>query len=482
MKDALRKKIFGMPIALLMIGVLVVGGASAVLLNVYLSIDESSAEVEQSVQWINGGTGAKTFSFDGETHNGGDTVIEKVGLENFGGALAKDTIETKCDTGGQINTEDGNSYEESSNRDISWSNANICEGIRTRYVEYFDEAGADLSEYEGPEVEDCDVIVDGESGDDVEYANIQNAIGASSSGDMICVRNGDYNEDVNVNKGVALTTLNGPDGVTLDGGFDVSADGASIEGFEVTGGMVNSGRHRTGILVTASEVSIANNRVKDIEQAPSKTAHGIQVWAQDPAITDVKVTNNLVDGVDNGDQWGAYGIMLQGDIGVEASHNTVKNIRGVWIAGISTSPTDDYTPTKVVVTDNIIKENEGTVYEPVAFYLDGDKSNDRDASNDVDARVVTLKRNNFEGTHWDVGNRDEFHTLDATDNWFGTNGMQILGSDQLYDGDVDADWMYDDLEIDPNTEDTFGVITDFAVNIAPETYTLSADIVPDTSS
>ena len=81
------------------------------------------------------------------------------------------------------------------------------------------------------------------------YTTIQAAIEVASSGDIINVAAGTYNEEVNVNKSLTLlgknkdTTIIDGGGVQSSGAIDITADYVTVSGFTIRnrGGSYNRG-------------------------------------------------------------------------------------------------------------------------------------------------------------------------------------------------------------------------------------------------
>lgn len=94
--------------------------------------------------------------------------------------------------------------------------------------------GANLNEYKSPRQKECDIVVSQQ-----QYPTIQTAIDVADIGDRVCVNNGEYNEDVLVNKVIRLSGQNPKktiiNGQTPNGNVLITADNVVIEGFTING-------------------------------------------------------------------------------------------------------------------------------------------------------------------------------------------------------------------------------------------------------
>ncbi|WP_292471328.1 NosD domain-containing protein [Methanolobus sp.] len=108
------------------------------------------------------------------------------------------------------------------------------------------------------------ITVDDSGGAD--YTSIQDAVNAATAGDTILVSQGTYNENVDVNKQVTITSKDGAQVTNVvaatgnDHVFDVSADGVTIEGINVRGA---TGRLKAGIYIDSDNNTLSNNIVSD---------------------------------------------------------------------------------------------------------------------------------------------------------------------------------------------------------------------------
>ncbi len=234
-----------------------------------------------------------------------------------------------------------------------------------------------------------------------DYISIQAAISAACPGDTIEVRGGTYRENVIVNKtltlrGVDTLPVVGEGGgmpVVDAGGFGsaitISADGCTIEGFEVT----NSGIAWpcAGIYVTSNDNTIENNNANDngqygihIESSGNNTLSGNSAngngigfalrGSSDITLSDNTATANINDGIylhssshntlsGNEATGNGYGISLYSSSTNAISGNTV-TANGH--NGISVVSSDENTLSENVATDNV---------NNVGIYLGGSSSN-----------------------------------------------------------------------------------------------------------
>jgi len=89
--------------------------------------------------------------------------------------------------------------------------------------------------------------------------NIQDAVDASTNGDLILVTNGVYEGGIVVTNAITIQSVNGADATSIDGNQVASCanltDGASLSGFTLTNGMANYGG---GVLCQSTNAVISN--------------------------------------------------------------------------------------------------------------------------------------------------------------------------------------------------------------------------------
>ncbi len=302
----------------------------------------------------------------------------------------------------------------------------------------------------------CDETVeDGES--------IQSVIDGASTGDVICVDSGTFEEDLTIDTAVTIEGLNAPDGsdaATVDGTVSIEAEGVTLQQIRVeptgtlTPDLMPHNVDPFGIRVTASDVTVANNVVTgitgDAANHPWRAVNGIQVFngdAQSP-VTDIVIHDNTVSHLNNDGTTSAYGgaaaIKVQGVLdGVDVAGNTVENIDSAgWSWGIvmTTTGSAGISPEDVTVTRNTIDSVDADVLTGTAFGVDGDS----------DAEQATVNDNNFLNVPVGVENKDGNNTLDATNNYWGhasgpsertsPSGQQIGQGADIVDHGGGVDW------------------------------------------
>ncbi|MFN3348224.1 cadherin domain-containing protein [Pseudorhodoplanes sp.] len=156
------------------------------------------------------------------------------------------------------------------------------------------------------------------------FDTIQAAVNAAASGDTIMVAPGAYAEAVTIPAGkTGLTILGANYGVghdgsrgaesSLDGGFIVFGDGATIDGFEITEGTLIFGE-TAGVYVQAANVTITNSILERSGPVDGDGSRGvINAVGNGDGLT---VTNNQMSG------W-ATGVYVQGADNVTVSGNAL---------------------------------------------------------------------------------------------------------------------------------------------------------------
>ena len=287
----------------------------------------------------------------------------------------------------------------------------------------------------------CDIVVPD------EYGTIQAAVDNASAGDTICIKQGTYEEDVSVDKGVTLRGQNAPNSnnpATVDGRISVDSggDNTAVRRLRITSSETFAGGtfpDPFGVRVKASGVTVENNVIEDFTANLSNgegsfSLHGVQVFGE-TAISDITVRNNVIRGFESdGDPstWpnhgGIAGIKAQADVEnvtVEDNEVTDHHSAGwVWGVVLTASGSASGVPKSVTVEKNDISElNDGSVYDVFAGPNDG-----RDAApypgsafgigGGADATEATVKQNNLLAPNG-AESKDGAHSLVAECNWWG---------------------------------------------------------------
>lgn len=139
-----------------------------------------------------------------------------------------------------------------------------------------------------------DAATNGCDGTDPAYTTIQAAVTAAVAGDTIIVCPGTYAENISVSKSL---TLQGVPGAIIDGGaggdaINVSANGLTIEGFEIRNGY-------NGIAGQSSNSTFLNNVIHDNLNVPGYAGLGILLWGDndDNSIVNNTIYNNDRQGI-----------------------------------------------------------------------------------------------------------------------------------------------------------------------------------------
>lgn len=449
-----------------------IGAGSAALLDSYGTV-EGTATVDQAITLNDDDpanpSGSFTFAFDGQ-QTAGETVAETHSVSNNADVEASYDFSSTCKNDGTADSESP-----TASTSVDW--ADECNGIDTTYAEYFDSAGADLGDYEVPESSECDVTVSTVSG-------LKSATTDSANTDStVCVEGGQY--DITSSSGVDVTVsglhlragtdptgsnpveiVHSPGSVTGQAAVMVSASGTVVEGFNIVRN-ANSARtdgdsHAQGVRLEAGNSVVRYNDVT-VNRDGNNHMAGINVIDNDNSdFSNVTVSDNRVSG--------AYGGLLASTFysntfsGVDMVENTVAgNAYGIVF---KTHESSDQ-PTDVTADYNEISGNG------VGVYVTGTgETFDGYNVNDFDATEASLTGNVFGVNDENDAENWGANTLDLSDHWFGTDGIQTLGT-------VTANYQEKgDRTLQSGETDTFGVVNTFAINLVPTDYTLSTQVVP----
>lgn len=298
-------------------------------------------------------------------------------------------------------------------------------------------AGANLNEYEAPTL--CNDTLS--SGDVVDTA-----IASASSGDIICLEAGTYNE-FTVDKDVTVAGLNRPNSgsaakiVASSGSvttlINITASDATITGLHVDGSPTTfTGSQLAGIKVDPNPTEINNieisyNYITDlVTNVSGASAKGIQTFDNGTTgITNSLISHNFINNIEASTN-GGYGIQTVSDLdNVTIEHNTARNIDGAWGAGIALDAKTSVVTTNVVVSDNHLIDNIWGAPEL------GGGSMSIQVEHNVDQNGFTIERNNILGLLHGGGSAGAATGPDvnAQNNWWG----DFDPSDQTF-GPVDT--------------------------------------------
>lgn len=284
----------------------------------------------------------------------------------------------------------------------------------------------------------CDAVVPD------DHPTIQAAVDAASDGDVVCVRQGTYAEDVEVDVGVALRGRTAPGSnapAVLDGRISVTADGAAVRRLRITSSETFSGGtfpHPFGVRVTASDVVVEHNVIEDLQAdltggGGSFTLHGVQVFGPEGEdVSGVTVRDNVIRGFrsegDPDEYGGVAGVKVQADaedVAVRGNRIVDHHSAGwVWGVVLTHSGSAPGVPGNVTVESNHGSGlNDGTVYDVFDGPNDGRDSAPYPGSTvgidgDADAAEATLRYNDLLAPNG-AESKDPDAALVAECNWWG---------------------------------------------------------------
>jgi hypothetical protein len=475
--------------------IVMLGGASAAVLSSFGTVS-GEAQVDQAVTLESPDS---KLEFDGD-QTAGETVIETRTLDSNADVTTEIGFETTCS-----NSSDYSATVEGVEAD--WGDTSTvdggtsgCTGIKTQYVEYFDSAGADFTSYSSTNSPDLEV------GEDKEYGSIGAAVADASSDQTILVNGGDY-DPFTVNKsGLKVVAANAPDSDAsgsegsanvrgAPNGIEVTeeASGATVKGFNIDVSEEKETDSR-GILVKASEVTVDSNYVNGVRA--EDRAIGIYVYGHHKDddegndlhaynVDGTTVINNKVEDVkasglsaeDKSYPPRAEGVVITENEGTDNSADSV-TLRGNTITDVGESNPGISAAIAVDggnAQDFVIKSNEISDIEhkdapnypyDLGIYVTGYGGEDSVEPN------TDVENNNFLMSTSDDVDVASDAQLDASGNWFGTNGIQTGPA-------VDASWKEkSDTSVEAETTDKFGVVNEFAINLKQAGYKLTSNIVP----
>jgi hypothetical protein len=274
---------------------------------------------------------------------------------------------------------------------------------------------------------DCDAVVD-------NSGSIQAAVDGATSGDVVCVKPGTYEENISVTTSVTVRGQTPPSGgnpVVVKGWVSLDADGSSLRRVVVTRDKpADLNVDPFGIRITASDTEVADNVVHSISQEVQLgSINGIQAFGNSP-LSNITIRDNVVRDFRNVDDtgdpvFGVAGIKLQANLSdVTVTGNEVRNLHSLFGFGIvlTTSSSAAGVPKNVLVEDNTLEGiNDGRVFDVFSGPNGG-----RDAAPfpgsavaiEADAEEATVRGNNLLAPNG-VENKDADDPLVAECNWWG---------------------------------------------------------------
>jgi nitrous oxidase accessory protein len=218
------------------------------------------------------------------------------------------------------------------------------------------------------------------------YSKIQSAVDNATSGDTIIVRDGNYTENVDVNKTLTIQSANGTANCVVnasnpyDSVFYVTANWVNITGFTVKDA---TGSSDAGIYLKADHCNISSNNV-------TNNYLGIYLWSS----SDNTLTNNTANGNDE------VGIYLWSSNNNTLTNNTASNnYVGIWLDSSSNNTLTNNTAwnntwrgislsgsSNNILTNNTMSGNNhnfGVYGYQLPHFM-----NDVDTSNEVDGKPI----------------------------------------------------------------------------------------------
>ncbi|NOZ80576.1 MAG: hypothetical protein GXP63_02790 [DPANN group archaeon] len=390
----------------------------------------------------------ENYAFEGEQISWDALVLDKNGIEKIKDVyMALDgAIEANCRLRTDV-TKNG-CYGAPENDACTHYDANQCTTID----------GCNLA---------CDRYVDVNTGRNCDgntpcHPSVQSAVDAASNAETICVYDGSYDENVNINKGITLQSISGAASTTIssNGGtvVTISSDDVVIDGFTLTNGQ-NAGM---GIYAQDhSDLTIKNNVITQIGNSQDDvTGRGIVVVSTSSAVDAIKIVHNQISDITSGlktgssstssagisigwtsgtqdithlqiscntiydikadtSPWsttkgqGAYGILInhgtQGGqtIGAQIYKNHIRDLEGLWAHGIGL---EGDTPDAVVNLNEVSDlTDHKSPSDAVAVQFEDNPS----------AGTVDVSQNNFLNNDVGIQNTVSGTTVHAENNYWG---------------------------------------------------------------
>jgi len=305
--------------------------------------------------------------------------------------------------------------------------------IVTEILEIFDEAYP--ANYTPPTTWDIKVPGD--------YDTISAAIAAATGGEVIAVEAGTYNEELTINKGITLASLDGPASTVITGGIHITANNVKVTGFTINPRTIMGEMSCIYLAPCLSNIEISFN---DLNRGSVTLARGVILGVSSGVAeyTNVRIEHNKIHDL-------TTGIYVNPHDGVvEINHNEIYNCE----AGIGGA-------TRAKIEYNTFHDNFNSWsgwYEAIGA--------------DDTAEELTIQYNNFLGD--DAVAMYGAEAISALNNWWDCDGIDVHGN-------VEASYMIKtDFTLQPYETDRFCIRHTFAVDIYPDTYTITTTVKPCT--
>jgi hypothetical protein len=239
------------------------------------------------------------------------------------------------------------------------------------------------------------VVAKDESGD---YTSIQTAVDNVSSGAVISVEAGRYDEQVSIDKsditifgaGQGETIIDAAEGETGTNRARVTieASGVTIRELTVTNaGASASSDEVQGIFVgdpdgtdDITDTAITQVEITDIDGGGAeKSTEGIhaKTYNEGAAVDGLNISGVTIAGISKS-TWGANGIKIQAGVNnVTISDSTVKNVSGLWAYGVVLTPSSNEAgvPQDVRLENSSIEDVSAREYTGVGIGIDSTSGN-----------------------------------------------------------------------------------------------------------
>jgi parallel beta-helix repeat protein len=254
------------------------------------------------------------------------------------------------------------------------------------------------------------------------FTYIQDAIDASPQGDTVCVYDGEYVEDIIINKNITVTGFNPPTRTAiLNGIVDITADDAMVSHLFIHPGNVTG--HEAAVMIAASNITFNENIIDGIHGDGTGSVKGIHVYSTTNDSNILICNNQIINVSNNGNDTiygGSDGIMIQGVVDdVSIINNSIRDIWSYgWTYGMEVTPTGSHptTPPKnIIIEENTFDTISATVWGAYASCFSVDAYNNLYPAN---ASEITLQYNNFLNTPYGAINKDTSNILDADCNYW----------------------------------------------------------------